>query len=45
MLGGHDGQMLYIVANRYDNSGATDGVVLTQRVEVPHAHRRRVKRR
>jgi sugar lactone lactonase YvrE len=39
MLGGDDGCTLYIVANRYDGTGATDGVVLTHRVDVPHAHR------
>jgi len=39
MLGGDDGSTLYIVANRYDASGATDGVVLTERVDSPHAHR------
>ena len=39
MLGGDDGQTLYIVANRYDNTGASDGVLLTQRVDVAHAHR------
>jgi sugar lactone lactonase YvrE len=36
MLGGDDGRTLYIVANRYDAGGASDGVVLTQRVKVPH---------
>jgi len=30
MLGGDDGRTLYIVANHYDDSGASDGVVLTQ---------------
>jgi len=39
MLGGDDGRTLYIVANHYDRTGASDGVVLTQRVDVPHAHR------
>lgn len=39
MLGGDDGRTLYIVANRWDGSGASDGVVLRQRVEVPHAGR------
>jgi sugar lactone lactonase YvrE len=39
MLGGEDGRTLYIVANRWDESGASDGVVYTQRVDVPHAGR------
>lgn len=39
MLGGDDGRTLYIVANRYDDTGASDGIVLTQRVGVPHGHR------
>ncbi len=39
MLGGDDGRTLYVVANQYDEGGASDGVVLTQRVEVPHAGR------
>jgi sugar lactone lactonase YvrE len=39
MLGGDDGRTLYIVANRYDESGASDGIVLTQRVDVAHAGR------
>ena len=39
MLGGEDGQTLFIVANHYGNAGASDGVVLTQHVDVPHAHR------
>ena len=40
MLGGDDGRTLYIVANRYDGgSGASDGIVLTQTVDVPHAGR------
>jgi sugar lactone lactonase YvrE len=37
MLGGDDGQTLYIVANHYSGSGASDGIVLTQPVDVPHA--------
>ena len=37
MLGGDDGRTLLIVANRWDESGASDGVALTQRVAVPHA--------
>jgi sugar lactone lactonase YvrE len=39
MLGGDDGCTLYIVANRYTGEGASDGVVLTHRVAVPHAGR------
>jgi sugar lactone lactonase YvrE len=40
MLGGDDGRTLYIVANRYDGgSGASDGVVLTEKVSVAHAGR------
>jgi len=39
MLGGDDGRTLYIVANHYGEEGASDGVVLTERVNVPHAGR------
>ena len=39
MLGGEDGRTLFVVANRYGASGASDGVVVTQRVDVPHAGR------
>ncbi len=39
MLGGDDGRTLYIVANHYSGSGASDGIVLTHRVAVPHAGR------
>jgi sugar lactone lactonase YvrE len=39
MLGGDDGRTLFIVANRYDGGGASDGVVLAERVAVPHAGR------
>jgi sugar lactone lactonase YvrE len=39
MLGGDDGRTLYIVANEYSGEGASDGVVLTQLVAVPHAGR------
>jgi sugar lactone lactonase YvrE len=39
MLGGDDGQTLFIVANHYSEAGASDGVVLTTRVDVPHAGR------
>ena len=39
MLGGDDGRTLFIVANRYTMAGASDGIVLTHRVTVPHAGR------
>jgi len=39
MLGGVDGRTLYIVANHYDGSSASSGIVFTQRVDVPHAGR------
>jgi len=39
MLGGDDGRTLFVVANRYGPEGASDGVVLTTRVDVPHAGR------
>jgi sugar lactone lactonase YvrE len=39
MLGGDDGRVLYIVANHYTGSGASDGVVLIQPVAVPRAGR------
>jgi sugar lactone lactonase YvrE len=39
MLGGGDGRTLYIVANRWSGRGASDGVVLIQRVPAPHAGR------
>jgi sugar lactone lactonase YvrE len=39
MLGGDDGRTLYVVANNYGGAGASDGIVLTERVDVPHAHR------
>jgi sugar lactone lactonase YvrE len=38
-LGGEDGRTLYVVANDYGPQGASDGVVLTHRVEVPRAGR------
>jgi sugar lactone lactonase YvrE len=38
-LGGEEGRTLYIVANHYSGGGASDGVVLTQRVAVPRAGR------
>ena len=37
MLGGDDGRTLHIVANRYDAGQVRDGVVVTERVDVPHA--------
>jgi sugar lactone lactonase YvrE len=39
MLGGRDGRTLYIVANRYGDGGASDGVVLVHPVAIPHAGR------
>jgi sugar lactone lactonase YvrE len=39
MLGGDDGRTLFIVANRYGDGGASDGIVLTQRVGTPRAGR------
>jgi sugar lactone lactonase YvrE len=36
-LGDDDGRTLFIVANRYGPEGASDGVVLTHRVDVPSA--------
>jgi sugar lactone lactonase YvrE len=39
MLGGDDGQTLFLVANHYGAAGASDGIVLTQRVDAPHAGR------
>jgi sugar lactone lactonase YvrE len=39
MLGGEDGRLLYIVANRYGEAGASDGIVLVHHAEVPHAGR------
>lgn len=39
MLGGDDGRTLYIVANHYSGGGASDGIVVVQRVAVPHAGR------
>lgn len=39
MLGGDDGMILYIVANRYTREAVSDGIVLTQRVAVPRAGR------
>ena len=39
MLGGDDGRTLLIVANHYSEAGASDGVLLTARVEVPRAGR------
>jgi hypothetical protein len=39
MLGGDDGSTLFIVANHYTGGAASDGVVLTRQVAVPHAGR------
>jgi sugar lactone lactonase YvrE len=39
MLGGDDGRTLFVVANHYGPGGASDGVVLTERVDVPSAGR------
>jgi sugar lactone lactonase YvrE len=39
MLGGAAGHTLFIVANHYGSSGASDGIVLTHEVDVPHAGR------
>jgi sugar lactone lactonase YvrE len=39
MLGGADGRTLFIVANHYSGTGASDGIVLTRRVDVAHAGR------
>jgi sugar lactone lactonase YvrE len=39
MLGGDDGRTLFVVANQWDGSGASDGVVLAHNVAVPHAGR------
>jgi sugar lactone lactonase YvrE len=39
MLGDDDGCTLFIVANRYTDGGASDGIVLTHPVAVPHAGR------
>ena len=39
MLGGDDGRTLFIVANHYGGTGASDGIVLTQEVNAPHAER------
>jgi sugar lactone lactonase YvrE len=39
MLGGGDGKTLYITANTWQGGRAGNGVVLTQRVYVPHAGR------
>jgi sugar lactone lactonase YvrE len=39
MLGGDDGCSLYVVANHYSGSGASDGVVLIHPVAVPRAGR------
>ncbi|WP_132428893.1 SMP-30/gluconolactonase/LRE family protein [Pseudonocardia endophytica] len=38
-LGGDDGRTLYITANAWRDGGASEGVVVTERVDVPHAGR------
>jgi sugar lactone lactonase YvrE len=39
MLGGEAGTTLFVVANRWDTAGASDGIILTEQVATPHAHR------
>lgn len=39
MLGGDDGRTLYIVANRWGDDGASDGIVLVHPVDVQHGGR------
>jgi sugar lactone lactonase YvrE len=39
MLGDDDGRTLYITANTWQGGRAGDGVILTERVDVPHAGR------
>ena len=39
ILGGDEGRTLYIVANNYGASGASDGIVMIEQVDVPHAGR------
>src|SRR5262249_26489222 len=39
MLGGDDGRTLYVVANQFDGGTASNGLVLTLLVDVPHAGR------
>jgi sugar lactone lactonase YvrE len=39
MLGGDDGRTLFVTANVWSGGGAGEGVVLTHRVDVPHAGR------
>lgn len=39
MLGGTDGRTLYIVANRWGDDGASNGIVLVHPVDVPHVAR------
>jgi sugar lactone lactonase YvrE len=38
-LGDEDGRTLYIVANNWSSGGASEGIVLTQPVDVPRAGR------
>ncbi len=37
VLGGADGRTLYVTANAWSDGGASDGAVLTERVDVPRA--------
>lgn len=39
MLGGDDGRTLYMVANQWEGGKASNGAVLTHRVDAPHAGR------
>ncbi len=39
VLGGEDGRTLHVVANNYGPGGASDGIVVTHRVDVPAAGR------
>ena len=39
ILGGDDGRTLFVVANRYGAEGASDGIVLIERVAVARAGR------
>jgi hypothetical protein len=34
MLGGEDGRTLFVAANHYSGTGASDGIVLTQPVDI-----------
>lgn len=39
MLGGPDGTTLFVVANDWSDHGASNGIVVTEQVDVPHAGR------